>query len=156
MATDGEQVYATVSDVGRTLGRHPLDPRRYVVDPQRGGGLTALRVADGSRVWYVRPLPARRRAGRLQPGEPGAVTVDSGRRVRGVQRWPLRAYARPTASALGLRHDARFETVNGVKARGGSIDGPGAVVAGGIVFVDSGYSRNGGVPGNVLLAFRAE
>ena len=46
-----------------------------------------------------------------------------------------------------------FETVNGVKARGGSIDGPGAVVAGGMVFVNSGYSRNGGVPGNVLLAF---
>jgi polyvinyl alcohol dehydrogenase (cytochrome) len=46
-----------------------------------------------------------------------------------------------------------FDTVNGVKARGGSIDGPGAVVVGGMVFVTSGYSRNGGVPGNVLLAF---
>ena len=46
-----------------------------------------------------------------------------------------------------------FETVNGVKARGGSVDGPGAVVVGGMVFVNSGYSRNGGVPGNVLLAF---
>ena len=46
-----------------------------------------------------------------------------------------------------------FETVNGVKANGGSIDGPGAVVANGMVFISSGYPRNGGVSGNVLLAF---
>jgi polyvinyl alcohol dehydrogenase (cytochrome) len=46
-----------------------------------------------------------------------------------------------------------FTTVNGVAASGGSIDGPGPVIAGGMVFVTSGYSRNGGVPGNVLLAF---
>jgi polyvinyl alcohol dehydrogenase (cytochrome) len=49
-----------------------------------------------------------------------------------------------------------FQTVNGVKAKGGSIDGPGAVVAGGMVFISSGYPRNGGVPGNVLLAFSAQ
>ena len=46
-----------------------------------------------------------------------------------------------------------FQTVNGVKANGGSIDGPGAVVANGMVFITSGYPRNGGVSGNVLLAF---
>jgi polyvinyl alcohol dehydrogenase (cytochrome) len=49
-----------------------------------------------------------------------------------------------------------FTTVNGVEARGGSIDGPGAVVVNGMVFISSGYPRNGGVPGNVLLAFSAE
>ena len=46
-----------------------------------------------------------------------------------------------------------FETVNGVKGKGGAIDGPGAVVVNGMVFISSGYPRNGGVPGNVLLAF---
>jgi hypothetical protein len=40
-----------------------------------------------------------------------------------------------------------------VKAQGGSIDGPGAVVVNGMVFISSGCPRNGGVPGNVLLAF---
>jgi polyvinyl alcohol dehydrogenase (cytochrome) len=49
-----------------------------------------------------------------------------------------------------------FATVNGVKAHGGSIDGPGAVVVKGMVFVNSGYPRNGGLPGNVLLAFEAQ
>jgi polyvinyl alcohol dehydrogenase (cytochrome) len=46
-----------------------------------------------------------------------------------------------------------FQTVNGIKAKGGSIDGPGVVVANGMVFINSGYSRFGGMPGNVLLAF---
>ena len=46
-----------------------------------------------------------------------------------------------------------FETVDGVPGRGGSMDGPGAVVANGVVYVTSGYTRNGGVAGNVLLAF---
>jgi polyvinyl alcohol dehydrogenase (cytochrome) len=46
-----------------------------------------------------------------------------------------------------------YSTVNGVAVRGGSIDGPGPVIAGGMMFVNSGYPRNGGMPGNVLLAF---
>jgi polyvinyl alcohol dehydrogenase (cytochrome) len=49
-----------------------------------------------------------------------------------------------------------FETVNRVKARGGAIDGPGAVVGNGMVFVNSGYARLGGMPGNALLAFAPE
>jgi polyvinyl alcohol dehydrogenase (cytochrome) len=32
----------------------------------------------------------------------------------------------------------------------------GPVIAGGVVFVNSGYSKNGGLPGNVLLAFGLE
>ncbi len=46
-----------------------------------------------------------------------------------------------------------FETVNRVKARGGSISAPGPIVADGIVLVGSGYAVLGGTPGNVLLAF---
>ena len=47
-------------------------------------------------------------------------------------------------------------TVNGVAARGGSIDGPGAVVVGGTVYVNSGYSFFGTLPGNVLLAYSVD
>ncbi|MGH8205763.1 MAG: hypothetical protein ACRETK_03215 [Steroidobacteraceae bacterium] len=46
--------------------------------------------------------------------------------------------------------------VDGVPASGGSMDGPGAVVVNGVVYVCSGYTRNSGVPGNVLLAFAPE
>jgi polyvinyl alcohol dehydrogenase (cytochrome) len=47
-----------------------------------------------------------------------------------------------------------FQTVNNVPARGGSMGAPGATVAGGMLFVGSGYVGLGnGTPGNVLLAF---
>ena len=49
-----------------------------------------------------------------------------------------------------------FTTVNGVPGRGGALDGPGAIIANGMVLVNSGYTRQGGMPGNVLLAFTAE
>ena len=45
-----------------------------------------------------------------------------------------------------------FQTVNGVKARGGSIISTGPVIAGGMLYITSGYSGNG-MPGNVLLVF---
>ena len=42
-------------------------------------------------------------------------------------------------------------------AKGGSLSGPGPTVAGGMVFINSGYSAIGGNgPGNVLLAFGVE
>jgi polyvinyl alcohol dehydrogenase (cytochrome) len=44
--------------------------------------------------------------------------------------------------------------VNGVAAKGGSLNGPGPVVVGGMLFMNSGYAYLGyGSPGNVLLAF---
>ncbi len=46
-----------------------------------------------------------------------------------------------------------FDTVNKVKAKGGSISAPGPVVANGMVFVGSGFAVIGGTPGNVILAF---
>jgi polyvinyl alcohol dehydrogenase (cytochrome) len=50
--------------------------------------------------------------------------------------------------------DRDFTTVNGAKADGGGINAAGPVVAGGMLFLTSGYSDlGGGNPGNVLLAF---
>jgi len=49
-----------------------------------------------------------------------------------------------------------FATVNGVKARGGSINGPGPAVVAGMLYVNSGYGAFGEMPGNVLLAFSAD
>ena len=49
-----------------------------------------------------------------------------------------------------------FPSINGVEAKGGGINGPGPVIAGGILYVNSGYGAIGGTPGNVLLAFGRE
>ena len=50
-----------------------------------------------------------------------------------------------------------FDTVNGVEARGGSLNGPGPTIADGMLYVVSGYGLwNLWTPGNVLLAFSAQ
>jgi polyvinyl alcohol dehydrogenase (cytochrome) len=49
-----------------------------------------------------------------------------------------------------------YTTVNGVKGSGGSLDGPGVVVVGGMLYANSGYAFIGGTPGIVLLAFSVD
>lgn len=158
MATDGQRVFATVSDVKRSPNRSQTDPRRAVLDPTVGGGLTALRVADGTKEWHVAAAPcAEGRPVGCSPSQPGAVTEIPGVVFATSVDGHLRAHVAATGELLWDFDTMRdFETVNGVKARGGSIDGPGAVVVNGMVFISSGYPRNAGVPGNVLLAFSPE
>ena len=48
-----------------------------------------------------------------------------------------------------------YDTVNKVPGKGGSLDGPGPAIAGGVLVVNSGYAFFNGIPGNVLLAFGA-
>jgi polyvinyl alcohol dehydrogenase (cytochrome) len=66
----------------------------------------------------------------------------------------LRAYDSSTGRIVwDVDTKKAYSTVNGVNATGGSLDGPGAVVVDGMVFVNSGYAYLGHAPGNVLLAF---
>ena len=155
MATDGQRVYAAVSDLKRMRQTDPLDPRRSKVDAAAGGGLTALRVADGKQEWRVdaKPCAADAPSG-CSPSQPGAVTEIPGVVFATANDGHIRAHAAEDGRVLWDFNTMRdFDTVNGVKAHGGSIDGPGPVVVNGMVFISSGYPRNGGVPGNVLLAF---
>jgi polyvinyl alcohol dehydrogenase (cytochrome) len=47
-----------------------------------------------------------------------------------------------------------FNASNGVRGHGGAIDVSGQVLADGWLYVQSGYSMFGQLPGNVLLAYR--
>jgi polyvinyl alcohol dehydrogenase (cytochrome) len=148
MASDGELVYATVSDAVATTINGQRAP-----DPKVGGGLTALRVTDGSRAWFAAPPPCGS-VPACSPAQPAAVTAIPGVVFAGSLDGHLRAYAARDGAVLWDVDTVReYDTVNGVKARGGAIDGPGAVVVNGMVLVNSGYTRQGGIPGNVLLAF---
>jgi len=158
MASDGQKVYAATAASGRTPPTDPLDTRRNILDPKQGGGLSALRISDGTRIWYAPPIVCRPDApSGCSPAQSAAVTAIPGVVFSGSLDGHLRAYSSEEGSILWDFDTAReFQTVNGVKARGGSIDGPGAVVVNGAVFVNSGYSRFGGLPGNVLLAFEPD
>jgi polyvinyl alcohol dehydrogenase (cytochrome) len=151
MAADGEQVYAATSDVVviRTPTARELDPRS-------GGGLTALKIADGSKAWSAAPIPCGARPN-CSPAQLAALTAIPGAVFSGSQDGHLRAYSTRDGSILWDFDTVRdYTTVNGVKANGGAIDGPGPVVVNGMVFISSGYMRFGGAPGNVLLAFGAD
>jgi polyvinyl alcohol dehydrogenase (cytochrome) len=66
----------------------------------------------------------------------------------------LRAYSTADGSIVWeFDTNREFTTVNGVPAKGASLGGHGPAVAGGMVFVSSGYGAFGGRAGNVLLAF---
>lgn len=151
MAADGEQVYAATSDV--VIIRTPTARQ---LDPSRGGGLTALKISDGSRAWHAPPPPCGTRAN-CSPAQLAAVTAIPGVVFSGSEDGHLRAYSTRDGSILWDFDTVQdYETVNGVKGSGGAIDGPGPVVVNGMVFVSSGYMRFGGQPGNVLLAFGVE
>jgi polyvinyl alcohol dehydrogenase (cytochrome) len=148
MAADGEHVYAAVSDA---VARRTATER--ILDPTVGGGLTALRIADGSTAWRAVPTPCP--ASRVcSPAQSAALTAIPGVVFSGSLDGHLRAFSTKDGSVVWDFDTVReYQTVNGVKAAGGALDGPGAVVVGGMVFVNSGYMRFGGLPGNVLLAF---
>jgi polyvinyl alcohol dehydrogenase (cytochrome) len=157
MASDGQQVYAATSDVVRNQSpsADPLDPRPQLADPKIGGGLTALRIATGERVWFAPPIvcgPAAKPG--CSPAQSQAVTAIPGLVLSGSLDGHLRAYSAEEGKVLWDIDTVRdYQTVNGVHATGGSLNGPGAVVVGGMLFVNSGYARLGSIPGNVLLAF---
>jgi polyvinyl alcohol dehydrogenase (cytochrome) len=66
----------------------------------------------------------------------------------------LRAFDADSGEVIWSYDTVReFETVNGAKGRGGALDASGPVVVDGWVYVVSGYSKWGGLPGNVLLGF---
>ena len=151
MASDGQRVYAATSDV--VVVRTAIS---RTFDPTSGGGLTALRVTDGSVEWHAEPPPCAARPN-CSPAQSAAVTAIPGVVFSGSLDGHLRAYSSQDGRVIWDFDTIReFETVNGVTARGGAIDGPGPVVVNGMLLVNSGYTRFGGAAGNVLLAFTPE
>ena len=156
MASDGKNVYAAVSDLVRKTPPGTIIQVGFPPDPTQGGGLTALRISDGGKVWHAAPQPCGPRPG-CSPAQPAAVTAIPGVVFSGSDDGHLRAFATEDGRVLWDFDTAHeYQTANGVRGKGGSLDGAGPVAAGGMLFVNSGYARNSGIAGNVLLAFAPE
>ncbi|HEX5432001.1 MAG TPA: PQQ-binding-like beta-propeller repeat protein, partial [Bryobacteraceae bacterium] len=118
-----------------------------------GGGMAALDLATGERKWFA-PIAA--------PGTrvaySAAATVIPGVVFVGGSDGSLHALSTADGHTLWQFDTAKdFDAVNKVAAHGGSIRAAGPVVAGGMLYVGSGYAVSGGdKPGNVLLAFGLE
>jgi polyvinyl alcohol dehydrogenase (cytochrome) len=156
-ASDGRNMYVAVSDIGfKGIAADKTSPQgfRLLLNPTQGGGLFALNLGTGEKVWSAEPaIVCGDRAG-CSPAQSQAVSAIPGVAFSGSMDGHIRAYSASDGKVLwdaDTAHD--FTTVNGQPAHGGSLDGPGPVIAGGMLFVSSGYGQFGGAPGNVLLAF---
>lgn len=143
-ATDGQLLYVANAD------------SRY--GAAEAGGLFALRLTTGEEVWHWKPPVPPNCALRdlsCTPSQSAAVTAIPGVVFSGSDNGVMRAFSSVDGHVLWEFNTMRqsFSTVNGVAAHGGSIGGPGAAIAGGMVFFNSGYGHTYGIPGNVLLAF---
>jgi polyvinyl alcohol dehydrogenase (cytochrome) len=122
---------------------------------QTPGGLHAVNLVSGQRVWHTPPPPPKCGSGRgCNAAQPAAATVIPGVVFSGSNDGALRAFSTRDGSIVWEYDTNRsFDTVNGVPAKGASMHGPGPTVAGGRLYVNSGYGDHGGRPGNVLLVF---
>ena len=154
-ATDGVNMYVANSDISFTRPSFDQTEKR-VLDPNRGGGLFAISIATGERIWAAAPPSC---GGRLfcSPAQSAAVTAIQGVVFSGSEDGHIRGYSTRDGKVMwdyDTAHD--YAAVNGVPAKGGALDCPGPVVAGGMLYVASGYGSWGGLPGNVLLAFSVD
>ncbi|MGD0957450.1 MAG: PQQ-binding-like beta-propeller repeat protein [Candidatus Acidiferrales bacterium] len=122
------------------------------------GGMVALRLSTGEREWFTPLLAQNRKPGDEDAGQSAAVSTIPG--VAFVGGWDGRLHALSTVDGriLWQFNTAReFKTVNGVPAKGGGMGSAGPTIAGGMLFVGSGYAvLSGTQAGNVLLAFSPE
>jgi polyvinyl alcohol dehydrogenase (cytochrome) len=119
---------------------------------QPGGGVTAVRLADGSRSW------TRQKLTNDDFGLSAAVTAIPGAIFTSTRDGILWALSAADGRVLWQYNTAReYEAINGVAAKGGALGAPGPTIAGGMMFVGSGYVGAGSrLPGNALIAFGPE
>lgn len=113
------------------------------------GAIAALQYSTGEKIWTTHLAQPGSRESNVAASSaiPGAVFI-------GGTDGRLHALATSDGHELWNFDTARdFQTVNQVPAHGGSIGSIGPTIAGGMVFIGSGYSVTSGTPGNVLLAF---
>lgn len=137
--------------------RHVYFPNSDILS-QTPGGMHAVDIATGARVWFTPAPPPKCAAGRGCNGaQPAAATVIPGVVFSGSNDGALRAFSTADGSIIWEYDTNRpFETLNGVPAKGASMHGAGPTIVGGMLYVNSGYGDHGGRPGNVLLAFEVK
>jgi polyvinyl alcohol dehydrogenase (cytochrome) len=142
-AAEGKAVYFPLSD---------WDPN----NPKAGGGLFALQAATGERVWYAAaPAPACANQVGCSAAQSAPPTLIPGVVFSGSEDGHVRAYDSTDGKVLWDFNTLRtFQAVNGIMARGGSINATGPTIVNGMLYVEAGYTNN--IDGNALLAFSVD
>ncbi|HEX4996870.1 MAG TPA: PQQ-binding-like beta-propeller repeat protein [Terriglobia bacterium] len=152
-AADSNNIYVALSDAGRISRTYTASSD---IDSKVGGGMFALRLKDGERSWYVAAPPCGDRP-RCSPAQSAAVSAIPGVAFSGSIDGHLRAYAAADGKVIwDFDTIQTYKSVNGAPAAGGSLDGPGPSIGGGLLVVNSGYAGAGGMPGNAIIAFSVD
>jgi polyvinyl alcohol dehydrogenase (cytochrome) len=145
-ATDGLSAFVSLSNA-------------FEKKPGEAGGVVSVNLADGKPRWTAPPSgdTCGTRTG-CSTGQPAAVSAMPGVIFSGALDGHLRAYDSSSGKVIWDVDTAHAyeSTVNGVPAKGGGLNGPGATVAGGMLFVNSGYGSIGFMAGNAVLAFSVD
>ena len=153
-ANDGKRLYVAKADA--TWKDQRFISADTELNPNTGGGMVAIDATSGEIAWEAPPGSCEGRKN-CSPAQNAAVTVIPGAVFSGSLSGVMKAYDTDTGKVLWEFDTVRdYESINGAKARGGAIDGPGPVVVDGMLYVTSGYAKFGGLPGNVLLAFEVK
>ena len=145
MASDGETLFVGIAD---TPGH------RQSVGPARSG-IHAYDPATGELRW------ARLERGRCEEARmrcyaaaSAPVTATDELVLVGGLDGVLRIHSSRSGELLWSYDTVRvYDTVNGVAAKGGSIDSSGAVLIDGKLILNSGYDKFREIPGNALIVF---
>ena len=160
MATDGMRVYVTNAD-------RPAIIKDVNPGTKLAPGVYALNLLDGKVLWQMpTPGPSCEAGSERSVTEQvnalrncltshsAAPTVVGDVLFAGDLYGKFRAYNAATGAILWTYDTFKeFDSANRVAASGGSIDGPGPVVANGRLYLNSGYGSFRQRPGNVLLSF---
>ncbi len=155
IAVDDTHVYAPISYPGRSI------PDQEVPADLKPG-LYAVNLADGAIDWKFEVkadcTDARKkfvpRCNSLF-GLSGAPTVIGDHVIAGGLDGRVYVVERKTGKLVAQWDTAQdFETVNGIKANGASVDNASIVAVNGLVLVNSGYGLFGQGAGNVLIAYK--
>lgn len=167
---------------GNTLFVPVSDPERDDPDYTPRPGLTAMDIRNGELLWQKllerdcdydyssKPLIGleNTRSGVRQDspeqyecsfyfGLSAAVTAMPELVFSGGLDGSIRAYDAETGETLWeVKTAIPFDATNGVEGHGGAMDVAGPVIADGWLYVLSGYSMFGQLPGNMLLAYKID
>jgi polyvinyl alcohol dehydrogenase (cytochrome) len=160
ITTDGERVFAAVNDP--IFGGTRTDPLAPGAKTTPRPGVFAVDIKTGKQVWGYDAKPDC-------DGDRGALVTACAAKY-GFSAAPLTVDGAVVAATLGgevmildgktgtvlktLDTIGPKKTINGVDAKGGSIDSHGVSAGAGMIFINSGYGSFGQTPGNVLIAYK--
>lgn len=150
MAAEGTRLYVPITDMNEdSSGARITTPGR--------AGMHALDARTGEILWSTLNPDGCNGKQYCDPGISAAATAIPGIVFAGAMDGILRAYEGATGKVLWqVDTTIPAKTANGMVAHGGSMSGPGPLVADGHVVVNSGYGFSYHMPGNALLVYAIE